>query len=358
MNLKKIVEKIAETKLNIDAGQAAKEYQDKLIKPKGSLGALEEISIKLAEITGNFKYEINNKEAIIMCGDHGFSHLGVSAYPKEVTYQMTQRYLTGNAGMNVIARANDTKFKVVDVGIDGDINLPGLFNKKVRKGTRDFTKGAAMTIEETLKAIEIGMEIANISIDEGVDLIAPGEMGIGNTTSSAALLSAFTGLSPEDITGRGSFINDEALKRKSDIIKKALEINRIEKGNPLDILAKVGGLEIAAIVGVIFACSVRRIPIVIDGLIVSAAALTAMYIAPGCEKFMFSSHASVEKGHAFMLKLLGLKPLFDFKLRLGEATGAIMAMQIIQTAAKVICEMDTFNTGNVTCSDKSIEFNE
>lgn len=355
MILKSAIKKIQQNKLFIEKGEEARAYQDMLIKPKGSLGLLEDISIKLAQITGEVKYKIDKKEAIIMCGDHGFAHQGVSAYPKEVTQQMTKSYLNGRAGASVIARANEVNLSIVDVGIDGDLDLPGLINEKIKNGTNDFTKGPAMTVAEAVDAIKVGIKQGERLIRQGAHIIAPGEMGIGGTTASSALISVFSGLNPEQIVDRGTLINDGALKKKITIVNKALAINNPNKEYPLEVLAKVGGLEIAGIVGIFLAAALHRIPVVVDGVIASSAALTAKFIAPGCENFMFASHKSVEKGHKYILDLLNLKPLFDFKMRLGEASGAMMAMHIIQTASKLICQMDTFEKAEVTESDKKIQ---
>lgn len=348
-------EKITKNHLYYEVGQRAREYQDTLIKPKRSLGVLEDISIRLALITGQLKYKILNKEVIIMCGDHGVACHGISAYPKEVTKQMTCAYLKGGAGASVIARANGAGLSVIDIGIEGFVDYPGLKIRKIREGTRDFTQGAAMTMEETIEAIEIGIRETEIIINKGAHIIAPGEMGIGNTTVSSALLAAFSGMASEEVVGRGSMINDTTLKRKINIIRQGLEINRPDINKPLDVLAKMGGFEIAGIVGIIMACAANRIPVVIDGFIASAAALAAKFIAPGCERFMFASHLSAEKPHIKMLEILGLKPLIDLGMRLGEATGAVLAMQIIQTASMVICEMDSFETGGVTTADSKLE---
>lgn len=355
MLYEKTKKKILKNTLFYKVGQRTREYQDTLIKPKGSLGVLEDISIRLALMTGELKYKIVNKEVIIMCGDHGIADYGVSAYPKEVTKQMACAYLRGGAGASVFARANGAGLSVIDIGIEGDVKYPGLKIRKIREGTRDFTQGPAMTLEETIQAIEVGISETEIVINNGAHIIAPGEMGIGNTTASSALLAAFSGLVPEEAVGRGSLINDTTLKRKINIIRKGLEINKPDINKPLEVLAKMGGLEIAGIVGIIMACAANRIPVVIDGFIASVAALTAKFIAPGCERFMFASHISAEKPHIKTLEILGLKALLDLRMRLGEATGAVLAMQIIQTASMVICEMDSFETGGVTIADTKLE---
>lgn len=358
MLLEKRKKQIAANQLDLKRGREAKEYQNCLIKPKGSLGILESLSIKLAEMTGQVKYNINKKEVILMCGDHGIARYGVSAYGPEVTRQMTLSYLNGLAGANVIARANNTGITVVDIGIEKELECSGLLKRKVKKGTADFTLGPAMTVEEAAKCIEIGIQETEKLIKGGAEIIAPGEMGIGNTTASSALLSVFLDIAPEKVVGRGSYINDEAMKRKLDIVKKGLLVNKPCKEKPIDALAKVGGLEIAGMVGVFIACAANRVPVVVDGFIAGAAALTAKHIAPGCERFMLASHLSQEPGHKYALQDICLKPLLNLEMRLGEATGAIIAMQIIQTAAKVICEMGTFNGSGVNNANKNLEKND
>ncbi|NMA01156.1 MAG: nicotinate-nucleotide--dimethylbenzimidazole phosphoribosyltransferase [Clostridia bacterium] len=355
IKLQEVQEKIKNNHLFIEKGKEAKEYQNSLIKPRGSLGVLEDITIRLAEMTGQVKYNIFNKDVIILCADHGIANHGISAYPKDVTKHMARNYIGGGAGGSVIARANECRLTVVDVGIEGEFEYPGIIKRRVREGTRDFTQGPAMTIEEAVRAIEIGIEETEKLIKDGSQIIAPGEMGIGNTTASSALLAVFGDYSPEQVVGRGTLVNDETLKRKIDIVAKGIEVNKPSKAEPLDALAKLGGFEIAATVGVYLACAANRIPVVVDGCIASIAALAAMHIAPGTERFMFASHKSAEGAHYRILELLGLKPLFDFNMRLGEASGAIIAMKIIQTASKVISEMDTFSSGGVAVADKKLE---
>ncbi len=353
--LEKIIKEIAEKEMDFEAGKKADVYQHDLIKPKGSLGRLEEISIRLAEMTGDPMYDINQKEVILFSADHGFSKYAISAYPREVTKQMTMAYLRGDAGANIVAKANGAAVTVVDMGIDADINNPLLINKKIRYGTDDFTKGPAMSLEEAKKAILAGFEVTEGVIIRGADILAPGEMGIGNTTSSSAILAVFADMSPEDSTGRGSMINDETWARKAKIVEDALLVNKPNKNKPLEVLAKVGGFEIAGIVGVYLACAKYRKPVVVDGFIATAAALCAKFIAPGSEKFMFTSHRSAEIQHRYMLEVLGLEPLFDLKMRLGEATGASIAMQLIQTASKVITQMGTFSGSGVNEAEKNLE---
>lgn len=348
MLLKKTIAKIKQNELFYERGQQARRHQKMLIKPKGSLGKLEDISIKLAEITGQVKYNIYKKEVIIFCGDHGFAEHGVSAYPPEVTRQMTKAYLKGTAAASVIAKANGASLSIIDIGIKGTIEDYKLIKRTIREGTHDFTKGPAMTNEDTVAAIETGITETENILKKGAHIVAPGEMGIGNTTASSALLAVYGNFSPEIVVGRGSLVNDETLDRKIRIVKQAIKINTPRRENPLDVLAKLGGFEIAGMVGAFLACAAKRTPVVVDGFIASIAAITAKLIAPGSEKYMFASHLSREPAHVYMLEMLGLDPLLDLDMRLGEATGASIAMQLIQTASKVICEMDTFSAGGVT----------
>lgn len=353
--LQEIIKEIGDFTYDLEAGRKADLYQHDLIKPRGSMGRLEDVSIRLAEITGQYKYRIDQKEVIVFCADHGFSKYGVSAFAPDVTKQMTMAYLRGDAAANVVAKANGAQVTVVDIGIDGEIKNPLLINKKIRMGTDDFTQGPAMTLDEAREAIYAGFEVTEGVIIKGAHIIAPGEMGIGNTTSSSALLAVFAGLTAEEATGRGSMINDETWQRKMEIVKKALEINQPDKNDPLGVLAKLGGFEIAGAVGSFMACAKYRVPVVVDGFISTAAAMTAKMIAPGVEKVMFSSHQSAEIQHKYMLELLGLKPLLNLNMRLGEATGASMAMQLIQTASRIITDMGTFSGSHVNAAEKNLE---
>lgn len=353
--LEKVIKEIAAFEYDLEAGKKADLYQHDLIKPKGSMGRLEDVTIKLAEITGDYKYRIDQKDVIVFCADHGFSKYGVSAFHPDVTRQMTMAYLRGDAAANVVAKANGAHVTVVDMGINGEINNPLLINKRVREATDDFTKGPAMSIQEARQAIFAGFEVAEGVIIKGADILAPGEMGIGNTTASSALLAVFANISPEEATGRGSMINDETIERKTDIVRRALKVNQPDRNKPVEVLAKLGGFEIAGAVGAYLACAVYRVPIVVDGFISTAAAMTAKMIAPGVEKVMFSSHQSAEVQHRYMLELLGLKPLLNLNMRLGEATGASMAMQLIQTASRVITDMGTFSGSQVSAAEKNLE---
>ena len=325
----------------------AQQRLDNLTKPFGALGVLEEIAKQLAGIMGNALPKITNKVVVVMAGDHGVVEEGVSACPKEVTYQMVANFIKGGAGINVLARHEDVRVVVVDIGVEVDIDNPKVISKKVKRGTDNMAKGPAMSRAEAVKAIEVGIEVATELIKQGVNLLATGEMGIGNTTPSSAILAAFGGFAPEEVTGRGTGISDETLNRKIKVIAKALELNKPNQKDALDVLAKVGGLEIAGLVGVILGAAANRVPVVIDGFISSAAALVASKLKPEILSYIIASHASMEAGHKLMMEVLGLKPALHLEMRLGEGTGAVLGMGVVEAASKIINEMATFDEAGV-----------
>ena len=338
--------------LDEEAMRQAKERQDTLTKPRGSLGRLEELSIRVAGIQGNPLPRINDKIVVTMAGDHGVVEEGVSAYPQEVTPQMVYNFLRGGAGINVLARHVGARVVVVDMGVAADIEAAGkgFKNKKIAPGTRNFTKGPAMTREEAVRAVEAGIEVVEEELDNGVDIIATGDMGIGNTTPSSAIAAAITGKPPAVVTGRGTGIGDDALNNKIKIIEKALEVNAPDAGDALDVLSKVGGYEIGGLAGVILAGAAHRKPVVLDGFISGAAALIAYTLAPGTRDYMIASHQSVEVGHRAMLEHMGLKPLLNLDLRLGEGTGAALGISLVEAGVRILREMATFAEAGV--SDK------
>ncbi|MCF6096447.1 nicotinate-nucleotide--dimethylbenzimidazole phosphoribosyltransferase [Thermovorax subterraneus] len=338
--------------LDSTAMQKARERLDNLTKPKGSLGVLEDLAVKLAGISGKVFNDFKKKTVIIMAGDHGVVDEGVSAYPKEVTPQMVLNFLSGGAAINVLARHEGAEIVCVDIGVASDVDHPGLLVRKVKKGTDNMTKGPAMSREEAINAIEVGIATAWESIDKGSDLIATGDMGIGNTTPSSAILAAFSGKPLEEIVGRGTGIDDLRLEKKLNAIRKALEVNKPDPEDPIGVLAKVGGLEIAGIAGVILGAASRRVPVIIDGFISTAGALIASKINPHAVNFMIASHVSEEPGHKVMLELLGLKPMIFMRMRLGEGTGAVLAMNLVEAAAKIIKEMATFEEAGVSKEEK------
>jgi nicotinate-nucleotide--dimethylbenzimidazole phosphoribosyltransferase len=286
---------------------------------------------------------------VTMAGDHGVTELGVSAYPSEVTPQMVFNFLSGGAGINVLARHVGASVVIVDMGVACDIpDDPRLINKKVGHGTKNMACGPAMTREEAIKSIESGIEILEEEIKNGLDIVGTGDMGIGNTTASAAITSVITGISPYEATGRGTGIDDSTFERKVKAIENAISLNNPDPKEGIDVLAKVGGFEIGGIAGVIICAAANHIPVVIDGYISGAAALIATTIAPRCRDYIIASHLSVEKGHKAALKHMKLEPLMDLDLRLGEGTGAALTISLVEAACKVLDEMATFADAGVS----------
>lgn len=329
--------------------------QDTLTKPQGSLGRLEELSIQLAGIQGKSIPQIRHKAIITMAGDHGVVAEGVSAYPQEVTPQMVYNFLGGGAGINVIARQVGARIIVVDMGVAGELKAnPQLLSRKVAPGTRNMALGAAMTEEEAIKAIETGIDIVITEVAKGLDIVGTGDMGIGNTTPSSAICAVMTGRAVAEVTGRGTGVDDKQLAHKIEVINKALAVNHPDPRQPLAVLAKVGGFEIGGLVGVMLAAAAQRIPVVIDGFISGAAALLATALAPELKGFLIAAHVSVEPGHRWLLQHLGLKPLLDLDMRLGEGTGAALGIFLSETAARVLAEMSTFAEAGVSERSESV----
>lgn len=328
----------------------ASRHLDQLTKPPGSLGKLEEISKQLAGITGEIKPHFDKKAVIVMAADHGVCEEGISAFPAEVTPQMVLNFLHGGAAVNVLARQADAEVICVDIGVNGDLEHPDLLSRKVHRGTRNMMREAAMTREEAIQAIEAGGHIVEELYKKGTRLFATGEMGIGNTTASAAILSVIGDYDPEKTVGRGTGINDERWKHKCSVVRKAIELNAPNANDPIDVLAKVGGLEIAGLVGVIIGAAYHRCPIVIDGFISSAAALLASRLAPLSNQYMIAAHQSHEQGHLRMLETIGLSPVLHLDLRLGEGTGAVLLFSLIDSACLIMKEMATFESAGVSGS--------
>lgn len=336
--------------LNSDAQQAALEHQQQLTKPQGSLGMLEAIVVKLAGITGNPLPTVPRKTVIVMAGDHGVTAEGVSAFPSEVTPQMVLNFLHGGAAINVLARQMGAHVAVVDIGVASDIEHPRLIVRKVGHGTANMAKSPAMTREQAEQAIAIGIEIVTAEAHDGLDLVATGDMGIGNTTASSAIIASLLGLDVAEVTGRGTGLDDAGLQHKIAIIEQALAVNVPDVRDPIDVLARVGGFEIAGLVGVILGAAALRIPVVIDGLISSAAALVAYELEPTIRDYLFAGHLSVERGHRLILEHIKLEPLLRLDMRLGEGSGATLAMAVIEAAVRTHGEMATFASAGV--SDK------
>lgn len=332
------------------AMRLASERQARLTKPAGSLGRLEELSIRLAGITGRLDPPLKHRVVFTLAADHGVAAEGVSAYPREVTAQMVLNFLRGGAAINVLARQANARVVVADLGVDADLpRHPDLRMLKVRRGTASITAGPAMSVAEARQAIQHGRQLVRDEIGQGLDVVLTGDMGIGNTTSSAALICALTELDPQDVVGRGTGVDDSGLERKRDAVRKALAVNakRLSQG-PIDALAAVGGLEIAGLVGIILEAAAHRRPVIIDGFISSAAALVAARIAPGATDYMIASHRSQELGHGAVLRRLGLKPLLELDLRLGEGTGAVLALPLLEAAVRTLNEMATFDEAGVS----------
>jgi nicotinate-nucleotide--dimethylbenzimidazole phosphoribosyltransferase len=322
---------------------------DNKTKPLGSLGRLEEFARRFAAISGSLAPDTRKKIIFTFAGDHGVVEEGISAFPKEVTPQMVFNILNGGAGVNILARHSRAEVLVVDIGVDYDFGVtPGLIHKKVARGTRNFTKGPAMSRDEALAAIAVGIGLADNAKAEGVAMVGTGEMGIGNTTPSSAIMAAISGKSAREVTHRGTGISDSVLENKIRVIERGLEVNRPDPKNPLDVLAKVGGLEIAGIAGLILGCAANRIPVVVDGFISTAGALIASELHLCVKEYIFASHRSVEVGHGIMLDRIGVDPILDLGLRLGEGTGAALAIGIIEAAVKVMNEMATFDEAGVS----------
>lgn len=361
MNLEEIVNSIEPADQQI-LGQA-QEHTSRLVMPPRALGRLNEIGERICAIQRTLKPSVKSKAILVMAGDHGIVAQGVSAFPQEVTGEMVKTFLSGGAGINVLARQTGASVYVVDMGIIPDVVHhtgssdtkgagPGaekkLIIRKIARGTKDFTHGLAMTKEEALKSIESGYEVASRLVQEGVELLGTGDMGIGNTTPSSAVGAVITGQSAKEMTGRGTGVDDETFARKSDIIESGISINAPDPKDAIDILSKVGGFEIGGIAGAILAAARFRKPVVIDGLISTAGALIAYTLCPAVADYMFAGHRSVEQGHGIMLEHIGLEPLLDLGMRLGEGTGGALAMHIIEAGVRVFREVATFDEAGVS----------
>lgn len=335
--------------INTNAIEEAQKKLDNLTKPQGSLGRLEEIAKKVAGITGKINHSLGNKTILVIAADHGVIKEGISAFPQEVTQQMVYNFLNGGAGINVLAKHVGAKVIVVDAGVAADLtNQPGLIINKIGYGTKNIADGPAMTKEEAIRSIETGITIAEDQIASGAGIIGTGEMGIGNTTASSAIVSVITNNEVEKVTGRGTGIDDKAFANKIAVIKQAIKKNNPNADDGIDVLSKLGGFEIGMIAGIFLGCAANRIPSVIDGFISGAAALIACTIEPKTKNFIFASHCSVESGHKITLDFLKLKSMFNFDFRLGEGTGAAFGISIIDASLKILNEMATFNSAGVS----------
>jgi nicotinate-nucleotide--dimethylbenzimidazole phosphoribosyltransferase len=337
------------SEIDHEAAANTQRLLDGKTKPRRSLGRLEDLACKIAAIQGNPSPPLPTKAIVVMAGDHGVAQEGVSAYPPEVTWQMLLNFARGGAAINVLARQAAARLIVVDMGVNGpDEVIDRVLSRRIAAGTRNFTQGPAMTLEQTVLALEHGITIAQALASTGIDLIGLGEMGIGNTTAATALLAAFTGRPTLDITGRGTGIDDNAWARKVSAIDKALTVNPPTGKPALQILAALGGFEIAGLAGVVLGAAACKVPVLLDGFIASTAALCAARLAPRAAQYVIASHQSVEIGHKVVLEALGCTPLFEFSMRLGEGTGAALAMHMVDAALHILHEMATFGSAQVT----------
>lgn len=331
------------------AMQAARSRQSILTKPAGSLGRLEALSIQVAGITARALPHIRDKVVLVMAGDHGVVAEGVSLYPAEVTPQMVLNFLNGGAAINVLAQHAGARVVVVDMGVAADLPPhPHLVVKKVARGTANIARGPAMTRAQALQAIESGAAVVSDEIGNGLDLLVTGDMGIGNTTPSAAIAAALTGFPVSTIAGRGTGLDDIRLAHKIAVIERSLQVNCPHGEDGLDVLAKVGGFEIGGLAGAILAAASARIPVVIDGFISTAAAMIAAQLCPPVKQVLIAGHRSQELGHQLMLEWLGLTPVLDLDLRLGEGTGGVLAASLVEASCKILSEMASFGEAGVS----------
>ncbi|MBS0154997.1 MAG: nicotinate-nucleotide--dimethylbenzimidazole phosphoribosyltransferase [Nitrospira sp.] len=326
----------------------AQAHLSRLTKPQGSLGRLEELAAAYVTMTGEEKPTIPHGMVFTFAADHGVSAEGVSAYPREVTPQMVLNFLRGGAGVNVLARHARVAVRVVDIGVDYEFTTaPGLIHRKIMKGTHNLACEPAMTREQAEQAVMVGIELAMEAVQEGIGLIGTGEMGIGNTTSSAAITAVMTGRPVAEVTGNGTGIEESNRLHKVRVIQRALDLHRPKPDDPIGVLAKVGGLEIGGLAGLMLGAAASRVPVVLDGFIAGAAALIAVGLEPLCREYLIAAHRSVERGHRAILDQLNLAPLLDFDFRLGEGTGACLGMDLVCAAVKVYNEMATFEEAGV-----------
>lgn len=346
--------------------QETQKRLNNLTKPVGSLGYLEDIAKQFVAITGEEEPSLKNKIIFTLAADHGVTEEGISAYPEEVTAQMVANFLQGGAAINVLANHIGAEVVVVDMGVKEKLkienkkpitrtklgawaNMKNFKDKKINFGTKNMVKDSAMTRKEAVKSIEAGITIFKEQYKKKrIDIVGIGDMGIGNTTSSSAIASVITGKPVEDMVGRGTGIDDTRLANKIKIVKKALSVNKPNPNDPMDVLHKVGGFEIGGLVGVILSAASHRVPVVLDGFITGASALIAYKLEPEIKNYMFASHCSVERGHKVILDYIGLKPMFNLNLRLGEGTGSALGISLIEAGVKILTQMATFKEAGVS----------
>jgi len=331
------------------AAEAARARQAQLTKPAGSLGRLEDIAVQLAAITGEVTPRIEHKSIIVFAADHGVTAEGVSAYPAEVTAQMVLNFVRGGAAISVLSRFTNSRLKVVDIGVATDLPAAeGLLDRKIAYGTGNIAREPAMTREQAWAALEVGADVVAEEAEKGLDILVLGEMGIGNTTAAAAVACALGGFRPEEIAGRGTGVDEAGYARKVEAVKRALERASVSPADPLGVLEQVGGYEIGGMAGAMLAAAQRRVPILVDGFIATAAAMLAAALAPDIRGYLIAAHLSEEQGHGRMLQFLGLEPLLQLNMRLGEGSGAALALPIVEAAARLHAEMATFAEAGVS----------
>lgn len=334
--------------VDVEAARRTRQCLDGKTKPRGSLGVLEDLACQVASIYGEVLVPMPRKTVVVMTADHGVAEEGVSAYPVEVTAQMVRNFASGGAAINVLARQAEARILVVDMGTLTPADGAAVRTCRLGSGTANFTRGPAMSKEAAIRGLETGIGVAAELAADGMGLIAAGDMGIANTTSASALTAVLCGEAVERVTGRGTGIDDAGRQRKVRAIERALAVNRPDAADPLDVLAKVGGFEIAGLAGVLLGAAARRIPVLLDGFITGAAALIAVHLCPAARGYLIASHRSVEPGHQAILRELGLRPLLDLEMRLGEGTGAILAMYLVEASLRIVHEMATFTAAGVT----------
>lgn len=333
--------------LNKEMMDIARDRVDNLIKPKGSLGKLEDILVQLVGITGELYPKVDNKAVIVMAGDHGVCEEGVASSDQIVTAMQTENFTRGLTGVCALAKLANADVISVNVGVKHDIECEEVIDRRIRRGTNNIKKGPAMTREEAIKSIEIGIEMAVKQINEGKNILTTGEMGIGNTTPTTAILCSITGKCAEEVTGVGANLPIEKLQNKIDVIKEAIRVNKPDPRDAIDVLSKVGGFEIGAMAGVMLAGAAKRIPVIVDGYIATASAILACLLEPNTKHYLIGSHKSHEKGAKFATDYLGLKPMLDMDMRLGEGSGGVLAFSIVESATYMNREMVTFNEASI-----------
>jgi nicotinate-nucleotide--dimethylbenzimidazole phosphoribosyltransferase len=337
------------------AAQNAWARLDNLTKPPRSLGRLEEIAAQVASVQNTDRPNVEHKAILLMAGDHGVVAEGISPYPQDVTWQMVANFTARGAAINQIASGVGAEVLVHDVGVAKDLSeMPGILHVNVAKGTANMAEGPAMSREQCAEAVIVGVSAARAACERGISLLGTGEMGIGNTTAAAAITAALTGTAPELVVGRGTGLDDEGVARKAEVVTRALSVNRAGELDALGVLAALGGLEIAALVGVVIGAAECGVTVVSDGFISGAATLAALRICPAAREYVIPSHLSAEPGHAVLLDAMGLDPVFDLNMRLGEGTGAALAMGVIDAACRMMSGMATFGEAGVDEADEPV----